>query len=250
MESPERLSIHLPYFRQKMPRGLKREASEYMSQKRSRRQYHKSKRSIYAAKHRYDKQQPTTYGEVKALDFPLANKALNTTGSVTLLNPIPQGNGDSDRDGKSCKVTSIQINGYAVVDTNTTGNLCRYLVIYDKKPSGVLPQVTDILDYSNCNGYVRWDQKHRFMVLRDYRFTLAGSFTAPGTGDIVKPIQGIQDYIKLPKDLKTEWTSSDTTGAIATCTEGAIYLLTTGSIAAGTGDAELFANFRVSFLDC
>lgn len=201
-------------------------------------------------KNRYDLKMPQTYGEAKSIEASLGSKVFNTTGTVTHINAIPLGTGDEEREGKTCKVTSIQIKGYAVTDTATVGDVCRYLVIYDKKPSGVLPAPTDLLNTVSCNGFVRWDQKHRFIVLRDEAFTLAGSYTAPGTGDIVKPIHYINEYIKLSADLTCQWTSSDTTGAIATATEGAIYLLTVGSAAAGTADAEMACNYRVSFRDC
>lgn len=210
----------------------------------------RSRKVAYAKKHRYDLQTPKTFGEVKSVDQTLTNRVFNTTGTVAHINIIPQGVADDERDGKSAKVTSIQLKGYAVTDTLTVGAVCRYMIIYDHKPSGVLPAVTDILTSASVSAFPRWDQKHRFLVLRDTTFTLAGSYTAPGTGDIVNPIASVVDYIKLPSDLTSQWTSSDTLGTIATATEGAIYLLTVGSPVAGDTDAQMSCQVRTSFLDC
>lgn len=236
-----------------MPQARKRAApsSDDTSRVKSARTYRKKGRKAKLGKNRYDLQMPQTYGEAKSIEASLSGKVFNTTGSVTHINAIPLGNGDEEREGKTCKVTSIQIKGYAVADTSTVGNVCRYLVIYDKKPSGTLPTPSDLLNTVSCNGFVRWDQKHRFIVLRDEAFTLAGSYTAPGTGDIVNPIHYVNEYIRLPADMSCQWTSSDTTGTIATATEGAIYLVTVGSASpTGDVDCQMACNYRVSFRDC
>lgn len=177
------------------------------------------------------------------VDLAVANYPMDTTGSVTLIATIAQGVTVNQRVGKKALIKSIQCRGQAYAGTTATLNDCAYLIVYDKRPTGALPVVTDILVSAAANAMNNDNNSGRFRVLKRVDFRLVGNSTTP----TVDAVSADADFY-LPVN-KVEVFKAAGTGAIADIEEGAIYLVTVGNQAAGNTAAILSVAFRTRFID-
>lgn len=182
--------------------------------------------------------------DVGFLDTAAATYGMDTTGSITLLNPIVQGAGQSQRVGKKVILKSLQCRGRWNSLAVTTFADGAYLIVYDRRPTGALPAITAILNTANTNSMNNDDNSGRFKILKRVDFTFEGNSATPNTG---KGVLSGDMYLKL-RGLPTVYKSVNT-GAIADIEEGALYLVTLGDIAAGTSAASGTVGFRVRFMD-
>lgn len=176
-------------------------------------------------------------------DLASASYALDTTGSITLIATIAQGAATTQRVGKKIMLKSIQMRGFAFSNTATTVAEGSYLIVYDKRPTGALPAITDILVSINSTAFNNDTNSGRFQIIRRQDFCFAGNSTAPATGKEIFPAD---DYIKIRKPIVYK---AAATGAIGDIEQGALYLVTCGASAAGTGAATLTVGFRTRFID-
>ena len=63
---------------------------------------------------------------------------MNTTGAISLLATIPQGAGVSQRIGKRAYYKSIIVRLIITAGTTNVTNICTYMIVYDKRPTGAL----------------------------------------------------------------------------------------------------------------
>lgn len=188
--------------------------------------------------------------ETGYLDTGLSNYALNTTGSVTLLNPVPQGAAVTQRVGKKIVMKGLQCRGVMVGDSTALLNDVAYMIVYDKRPTGALPAITDILVSVAASSMNNDANSGRFRILKRCDEVLLGNTTATGvvanalTESSAKSADWWLDLKSAPVVYKAAGT-----GAIADIEEGALYLVTVGNTAAGTADAILAVEFRLRFLD-
>lgn len=182
----------------------------------------------------------------KFFDTAATQYAFNTTGAVTHLDIIPQGDTVSQRQGKSWQNTNLQVRGYIYNDTTATVNQVAMYIIWDRQPNKALAGVTDILDSAASYSFMKRENKGRFLCIKKWQRVLIGNTTSPATGreSIV-----IDKWIKLPQECVAQATAADTTGVIGNRVTGALLLLTVGSAAAGTSDATSVLGFRVGFKD-
>jgi len=181
--------------------------------------------------------------ETGYVDLALANYPLDTTGSVTLIATIAQGTAVTQRVGKKVLLKSIQIRGSVSNNSAATVNDVAYLIVYDRRPTGSLPAVTDILDTASSRSMNNDANSGRFKILRRVDCALVGNITTYTESTM----KSIDDYIKLNK-LPMVFKAAGT-GAIGDIEEGALYLVTVGMSAAGTAAAQLSAGFRTRFVD-
>lgn len=182
--------------------------------------------------------------ETGFVDLSAATYALNTTGSVTLLATIPQGTSVNTRVGKKVVLKSIQGRGFIGTDTATTIVSTSFALIYDKRPQNALPAITDIFTSASSLTFNNDANSGRFRILKRVDAVLCGSSTAPSTGLEILPA----DFFLDLKGLKCEFGAGGT-GAIGDIATGALYLVSMGSTAAGTADANLIMGFRTRFVD-
>lgn len=171
-----------------------------------------------------------------------ASYAIDTTGSVTLLNPIPQGAGSSERVGKKIMMTSIQSRGVSFGGTTATATDGAYMIVYDKRPTGTLPTITEILESATPSSMNKEDNATRFSILKRVDQVYIGSVANTLT---VKSAYNADWYKKLKK---VQLFNSVGTGAIGDIQSGAIYLVTIGG-SVGTAAATLSASFRIRYID-
>lgn len=168
----------------------------------------------------------------------------STTGTISLVATIPQGTTVNTRVGKKILYKSLQIRGR--INSGSTSTLCdaANLLVYDKRPTGVLPAITDILDSVSDSSFNNDANSGRFVILRRWDYTLSGNTATPTTGNEVKDISEYVDLKGLPAVFKAAGT-----GAIADYEEGPLYFISVGGQAAGTTAAGTTVNMRIRFVD-
>lgn len=197
--------------------------------------------------------QPKTAGLQRAyakekgyLDTAAADYALDLTGSVTLLNPVPQGAGVTQRVGKKIIMKGLQCRGNLQNGSTANSNDVAFLIVYDKRPTGALPSVSDILVSAASVAMNNDANAGRFSILKRHDDILIGNLTAAAnyTEAAVKSCDWWLDLKSKPVVYKAAGT-----GAIGDIEEGALYLVTVGQVAAGTAAAAMRVAFRLRFLD-
>lgn len=178
------------------------------------------------------------------VDLASASYNCDTTGSIVLVPTIAQGAGNAQRVGKKIAFKSIMFRGACNANSAGVVNSCALILVYDKRPTGSLPAITDILDTAHVNSMNKDDNTGRFKILYRKEFTLMGNSTTPATG---KEAEDANMYLSL-RGMPCVFKSAGT-GAIGDIEEGAIYAVTVGNNAAGTSAATLTGGFRVRFYD-
>ena len=181
--------------------------------------------------------------ELGYVDFADQTYAGNTTGTIVLLNTIAQGAGTSQRVGKRVVLKSLQCKGHMTQDSGGTVNTASMIIVYDIRPTGVVPAITDILAINSSAGFPNDANSDRFRILKRVDYTLCGT-SAGTTGNSGRELNF---YLKL-KDLPQVFKAAGT-GSIGDIAEGAIYCVTTGYEAAGVNDINIFAAFRLRYMD-
>lgn len=189
---------------------------------------------------------PGMSGETGFVDVALASYALDTTGSVTLLNPIAQGASVNQRVGKKVVLRGLQCRGNLQNNNNATFNDVAFLIVYDKRPTGALPTVTDILVSASANAMNNDANAGRFKIVKREDGVLTGNFTAAQNVTTGSSIPS--DWYLSLKEMPTVYKAA-ATGAIGDIEEGALYLVTVGSNAAGVTAATASMAFRLRFKD-
>lgn len=170
--------------------------------------------------------------------------ACDTTGTITLLNAIPQGASVNQRVGKRVILKSLQARGALQSGTTTVIADTTVLIIYDRQPGAALPAITDILDTINSRSFNNDGNSDRFKIVRRFDNLMLGNTTAPTTG---REGVNFDEFIDL-KGMPTVYKALGT-GAIADISSGALYLVTVGNLAAGTTAGILVSGFRTRFID-
>jgi len=188
-------------------------------------------------------------GDAKYVDVATASYAMDTTGSITHVSIVPQGTTVNQRDGKACRITSLQIRGAIVADVDSIVADNVIAVVWDYQPNKALPTITDIFDSKSNVALPKRENAGRFKIIRYMKAVTTGS------GDDTPPhssntMVSLNEYIKMPPDCVATYTTADNTGVIGNCISGALYFVTMGSGVklAGTGaDATVF--MRTNFVD-
>lgn len=182
--------------------------------------------------------------EVNYVDLGSIAYPLDTTGSITLISQIAQGATVNQRIGKRAYYKSLLIRGIVVAGSTGTVADGAYLIVYDKRPNGALPAITDILTAVSPHAFMNDNNTGRFEIIRRKDFNILGNSVTPTTG---QESCNVDEYIKLNKRPITF--ESAGTGAIGDIDSGALYLVTVGNLSAGTTAPTLTARFRTRFTE-
>lgn len=167
-----------------------------------------------------------------------------STGSVTLLNTVPQGATQSTRVGKKIAMKSLQCRGFFANLGSATYNDVAMLIVYDKRPTGTLPGVTDVLNSISSRAFNNDANSGRFQILKRVDFTLNGNTTT-----ITDTTAVSADFYLNLRGKETVFKAAGT-GAIADQEQGSLLLITVGSqVVAGAISATLEAGFRLRYVD-
>lgn len=188
--------------------------------------------------------------ETGYVDLAPAVYDINTTGSVTLIATVAQGAAVTQRIGKKAIWKSLQFRGYASNDSTAAVNDIAMLIVYDRRPTGALPAVTDIIvTPANSNSMNNDANSGRFKILKRWDTMLIGPVTGTIATQQLTECSAVSAdfYLKL-RGLPVVYKAA-ATGAIGDIEEGALYMVLVGSQAAGTADAFLSGGFRTRFVD-
>jgi len=170
--------------------------------------------------------------------------AFDTTGTIVLASTIAQGTAVTQRVGKRIILKNVQVKGTFQNNAAATYTFCELALVYDKRPTGSLPNINDIFDSFTSYAFAKDTGSPRFTILRRWSYCLAG---APATGNGLGTAACIDDFVKI-KDKPVVYKAA-ATGAIADIEEGALYLVSLGGNAAGTSAASGTFSLRVRFVD-
>jgi len=175
-------------------------------------------------------------------------KDCDTTGTITLINVIPQGTTVNQRVGKKCLLQSVRIQGFFQPNAAAVyNNVGAYLVLDRQSNGAAIPAITDILVSVNTNDYPNDAKRGRYKILRRWDNLIGGSTTSAGITLSDMKAQNVNDFIKM--NYVMEFNTSATTGVQATIEKGALYVVTVGSAAAGTTAATFQYYTRVRFTE-
>lgn len=172
-----------------------------------------------------------------------ATLTVDTTGDIQLLATIAQGAAVTQRIGKKVMIRSIQLRGYAHAGTAGTYNTGAIILVYDRRPTGALPAVTDILVTANATAMNNDTNSGRFQILRRKDFLIIGNTT---DYDNDKCVVQLDDFVTVNR--KSVFKAAGT-GAIGDIEEGAMYIVTVGIRGAGTTASTAVMNYRTRFTE-
>lgn len=186
--------------------------------------------------------------EQKFVDVAAAAYNADTTGSVTLLNGVAQGDDFNNRIGRQATWKSVSIRGILYnVDQTTNNAACRLLVVWDNSPnSGSAPAITDFLVASTATTHNNLNNRHRFKTLID-EYHCLGTFSNVATQSYVAGpgVKEINRFLRLPDAVTVFSGTGATVGSIQS---GAIWLVTIGDQGAGLG-GQFSVTTRCRFTD-
>nr|WAE43121.1 MAG: capsid protein [Cressdnaviricota sp.] len=211
-------------------------------------------------------------GEVKSVDLLAAGYAINTTGTVAALNLMAAGSSYFNRIGRKLEMKSLQINGFLApitANNQTVSGQGRILIVYDRQPNGALPVWADVIKSqtqasattsSTINDFINLDNRDRFQILRDVKFTTpsvtrnVGTDTFTGyptnstTLDCKENTGEFDMFIKL-KGLVTHYKADSAPGVIGDIATGALLILTWGTFGSGSEGWQPLLAFRLRYKD-
>lgn len=175
--------------------------------------------------------------EVNYVDSSPYSLFFSPAGTVVPLSVIARGTGVSQRVGKKILLKSLQCRGlFRNPSSDTTEN--SMLIVYDKRPTGAIPAVTDVLKISAPYSPNNDVNSGRFKILK--RLDFWGSPTD-------QPCTKLDFYMSL-RNLPMEFGTLGT-GVPADVKLGAMYAVCVGdSSATQTGSVNNIV-FRTRFVD-
>lgn len=178
------------------------------------------------------------------VDLAAANYNCDTTGSIALIATIAQGASVNQRVGKKIVLKSLQCRGHIRAGTTGTFSEAAILIVYDRRPQGSLPAITDILNTANSRSFNNDANSGRFQILKRIDTVLTGNSVTPATGNEIKNCDFYLDLKKRPVEFMAAGT-----GAIGDISEGALYVVSVGTDVAGTTAPFAPLGFRTRFID-
>jgi len=181
--------------------------------------------------------------ELKFVDVGVAQYAMDTTGTVTLINPIGEGDDFTMRTGREVQIESVSLAGYGIPTAGTglaTQN--RILLVWDNAANGALPAYTDVITAINPTAFPNVNNVARFTILWDHKYVVGSSVaTLVGSPTIHQFACDLQ--VKSPARFM------GTGATIASIQNGALLMLTCGYAAAGATAGVANISTRVTYSD-
>jgi len=188
--------------------------------------------------------------ELGYVDLAVASYNCDNTGTVTLLNTVAQGAAVTQRVGKKIAMKGLQCRGVSLSNSAAIVNDIAYLIVYDKRPTGALPNVTDILNTATPASMNNDANAGRFSILKRVDQILIGNRSVTGVvANALTEVSAMDETWYLDLKGREVVYKAAATGAIGDIEQGALYLVTVGSNAAGTSASTLDVGFRLRFLD-
>lgn len=172
--------------------------------------------------------------EHKFIDSPISGVNIPSTGSITLLSATAEGDGASQRNGRSIKLKDMYLR--FELNRGTVDNLARVLVVRQTMTNGAVPPLADLFaDSTNVmSGYNKEFMGQQYQILHDSFHTI--------TTD--SPLKFFKKKIFLNSHEKFQGSGA----TAADVSVGAIFLVIWGRSASATpGTYNAFV--RINFMD-
>ena len=156
--------------------------------------------------------------------------------NVKHLNPIGQGFFDSQRPKKRAHLLTLQCRGFAYCGTTTTFDNSSLIIVYDKAPRGVLPDISEMLTSVDSYGLPLNTVDDRFVFLKRINYNLSPSTKA-------SQILDFELEIDLPFVAKRDSSNIDDVSI------GAMYLVMVGNSPNSPSSTFARMAFRVTYVD-
>lgn len=166
-------------------------------------------------------------------------------GTLQLLNGLATGDDYNNREGRRINICNINSRIFIFPNsaaTSPTGDIIRYMIIYDNQPNGAAPAVLDILETANMFSFNNLNNRERFLILKDSWIPLKSFAFAGGALTTGDPGFSFED-VYLDTDLTT--TYSGTGSTIASIQNGSLYLL----LMSYTETYYVICNTRIRYTD-
>lgn len=173
---------------------------------------------------------------------------LSTSGGVELVSEVPQGVTQITRTGKKIALSSFHLRGYITNLQSAKINVCSLALVYDKRPTNVIPAASDI--YSGTvlvTTFPNLDYENRFEELYRQNFCITGNDLS-----LTYSYENTYQFVDWTVDLKERLTvfESAGTGQVGDHAYGALYLVAMGSSPVGSAVYSKFVgNARTRFTD-
>jgi len=174
--------------------------------------------------------------EFKVIDS-VGSTAVSTTGTLTLLNGLAEGDSATTRDGRQVLFKSLQLYVRGTMNGSATNTTCRVIIFLDKQPNETAPTMAALLATTVAGGvdaFRNLDNRKRFVILHDSRMVLSTDF----------PERVHEHYKKM--SLVSQYDSGNA-GTIADITSNSLYMLQVSDEATNT-PTQIF-NVRLRFID-
>lgn len=191
--------------------------------------------------------------ELKYVDTVLQSSTAvyDTTGLATPINLLAVGDDNTSRDGRQVTIKSVQVQGQ-ISNLDNSADLttkCRTMLVWDNANNSASTTsaqlISALLTSANACAFPLVDNQNRFTILWDSQKTIGGfGIVATQTFSISPGCHDLRYYRKM--NSVTQY--SGTTAAIGSIQNGALWFVTIGDSAAGSG-GRFLGQIRVRFTD-
>ena len=108
------------------------------------------------------------------------NVCVQLDGLITLIATVAQGTSVNQRVGKKIQWKSMQIRGTVQANATTVSNNSAWLIVYDRRPTGSLPAITDVLSSATAISFTNDANSGRFQILKRWNDTILGNVGTAG----------------------------------------------------------------------
>jgi len=207
-------------------------------------------------------------GELKGMDTDISvggTGIINTTGTnvnIAPLNLVQMGSGSWNRVGRKIYPKSVRLTGIIGCEMIQTageleGNSVRFLLVWDKQPSGAVPTFDTIFGVTSQTGSEttsvwdppKYDNMDRFQILKDWREDFVATTSMLADGDKALQYRNMDVYLPLPS-YETVFSGQSNPMTIADVSSGALYFIArTANNNLLTSVVRLVANARLRYAD-
>jgi len=163
----------------------------------------------------------------------------DTIGAVDCLNEIGKGFGVTERIKDRVYLRGFLLRG--LITTGGDNAICKgsMMIIYDRRPNGALPLITDILTTIDSVSFLNDANAGRFQIMWRYDFCTAGNdrvsaFMDYRTSQSAKLINVAVDLRRSP----TQFTPAGP-GLVSDMVEGSLLIVTVGHSAFASGSSRI-----------
>lgn len=196
--------------------------------------------------------------ELKVNDIAVANYAVNTTGSITLLCFPVTGADQNARIGRKIQIKSVYVRGAVFSDFATRAPVAaeanptqqgRMIIVWDTQPNGAVMTIAQLLNTATPLSMLNLDNRDRFKIIKEKVFHFGPSaIGAAGVATYAVSPQSanIKCYAKMNHSMQFNAVNG---GTIADVTSGALYMVWIGTTVAGANDITATVSTRVRYSD-